>query len=207
MAGRRDPTGVEGAGGSGCGAGGRRQGLAKYMHTKYRPIGDRRDPTGVEGAGGSGCGAGGRRQNLDGQHTDTPPDWRPPRGLQGLAAVPVGGGRARAGFEIDHSEPQARVWRSRGRPGPKAPGTPAEYTKQPGPASGRAGPAAVGDQARPQATPEIRRANRLFACQGVGGVGVGRSTGGGVGGVPILPPVGPSCAWRGAAPPFRVVVV
>ena len=34
--------------------------------------------------------------------------------------------RARAGFEIDHSEPQARVWRSRGRPGPTAPGTTAE---------------------------------------------------------------------------------
>ena len=34
---------------------------------------------------------------------------------EGLAAVPVGGGRARAGLEIDHSEPQARVWRSRGR--------------------------------------------------------------------------------------------
>ena len=32
-----------------------------------------------------------------------------------MAAVPVGGGRARAGLEIDHSEPQARVWRSRGR--------------------------------------------------------------------------------------------
>ena len=56
---------------------------------------------------------------------------------QGLAAVPVGGGRARAGLEIDHSEPQARVWRSRGRaaahrhtqrPGP---------TKQPGPAGGQ----------------------------------------------------------------------
>ena len=29
--------------------------------------------------------------------------------------------RARAGFEIDHSEPKARVWRSRGRPGPTAP--------------------------------------------------------------------------------------
>ena len=69
-------------------------------------------PTGLEGAGvsgGPGCGARGR--------------WR------GLAAVPVGGGRARAGLEIDHSEPQARVWRSRGRaaahrhtqrPGPKA---------------------------------------------------------------------------------------
>ena len=51
------------------------------------------------------------------------------------AAVLVGGGgawprcrrvrRARAGLEIDHSEPQARVWRSRGRPGPTAPGTPA----------------------------------------------------------------------------------
>ena len=35
--------------------------------------------------------------------------------LEGLVAVPVGGGRARAGLEIDHSEPQARVWRSRGR--------------------------------------------------------------------------------------------
>ena len=36
--------------------------------------------------------------------------------------------RARAGFEIDHSEPQARVWRSRGRPGPKAPDTQAALT-------------------------------------------------------------------------------
>ena len=41
--------------------------------------------------------------------------WRAPEGPEGLAAVPVGGGRARAGLEIDHSEPQARVWRSRGR--------------------------------------------------------------------------------------------
>ena len=29
--------------------------------------------------------------------------------------MPVGGGGAWPGFEIDHSEPQARVWRSRGR--------------------------------------------------------------------------------------------
>ena len=29
--------------------------------------------------------------------------------------VPEGGGRAWPGFEIDHSEPKARVWRSRGR--------------------------------------------------------------------------------------------
>ena len=40
---------------------------------------------------------------------------------------------------------------------------------------------------------------RLFACKGVGGVGVGRGAGGGVGGVLILLPVGPSCAWRGVA--------
>ena len=45
----------------------------------------------------------------------------------------------------------------------------------------------------------LRAGSRLFACKGVGGVGVGRSAGGGVGAVPILPPVGPSCAWRGAA--------
>ena len=44
-----------------------------------------------------------------------------------------------------------------------------------------------------------RPENRLFAFKGVGGVGVGRSAGGGVGGVPILPPVGPRCAWRGVA--------
>ena len=59
--------------------------------------------------------------------------------LEGLVAVPVGGGRARAGLEIDHSEPQARVWRSRGRaaahrhtqrPGP---------TKRPGPTAGASG--------------------------------------------------------------------
>ena len=31
--------------------------------------------------------------------------WRAPCGLVGLAVVPVGGGRARAGLEIDHSEP------------------------------------------------------------------------------------------------------
>ena len=47
-------------------------------------------------------------------HSDTaPPDWRPPQGLQSLAAVPVGGGRARAGLEIDHSERSSRVAISR----------------------------------------------------------------------------------------------
>ena len=88
---------------------------------------------------GLGGGARGRR-GLDGMCTamKTPPVWRVPEGPEGLAglrdrrlraegsriegttkrglaAVPVGGGRAWPGFEIDHSEPQARVWRSRGR--------------------------------------------------------------------------------------------
>ena len=41
--------------------------------------------------------------------------------------MPVGGGRARAGLEIDHSEPQARVWRSRGRAAAH------RHTQRPGP--------------------------------------------------------------------------
>ena len=43
MGGRRNPAGVKGAGGQGCGSRGRRQGQAKYMHTKYRPMGGRRE--------------------------------------------------------------------------------------------------------------------------------------------------------------------
>ena len=75
-------------------------------------------------------GQGGLQTRRSATHSNTaPPVWRAPEGPEGLAAVPVGGGRARAGLEIDHSEPQARVWRSRGRaaahrhtqrPGPKA---------------------------------------------------------------------------------------
>ena len=69
--------------------------------------------------------------------TESPPVWRAPRGMEpgrgahgrwrSLAAVPVGGGRARAGLEIDHSEPQARVWRSRGRAAAH------RHTQRPGP--------------------------------------------------------------------------
>ena len=57
--------------------------------------------------------------------------------------------RARAGFEIDHSEPQARVWRSRGRPGPTAPGTPAE----------------------PQATSSFANSGCAAGVEGTGGTG------------------------------------
>ena len=44
--------------------------------------------------------------------------WRAPEGLEGLAAVPV---------ESDHSEPKARVGRSRGRAAAH------RHSKQPGP--------------------------------------------------------------------------
>ena len=122
------PTGVEGAGGSGGHGRASRSTTpseARVWRSRGRPgptaPGPPAEPqatssianygctAGVKGARGPGCGARGRRQ--------------------GLAAVPEGGGRARAGLEIDHSEPQARVWRSRGRaaahrhtqrPGPKA---------------------------------------------------------------------------------------
>ena len=81
-----------------------------------------------------------------------PPDWRPPRGLRGLAAVPEGGGRAWPGFETTRQATPQRPGAAgvegaggtgghgrasrrgaersedaqpRGRPGPPAPGTPA----------------------------------------------------------------------------------
>ena len=101
-------------------------------------------PTGVEGAGRPGCGARGRWRGLAGlrgdaqSHTSAhqaPQVGRAPEGpgaraslqTRGLAAVPVGGGGARAGLEIDHSEPQARVWRSRGRAAAH------RHTQRPGP--------------------------------------------------------------------------
>ena len=85
----------------------------------------------VEDTGGSresSCGARGRRRGLAVVRTDTQP--RKCRRCGGRRRVR----RARAGFEIDHSEPKARVWRSRGRPGPTAPRTPAvpQATKQQG---------------------------------------------------------------------------
>ena len=61
------------------------------------------------------------------------PDWRQPRGL---ASVPVGGGRAWPGFETTRrAKLAART------------------------ASGRAGPAAAGDQAVPQAPPESQNSS------------------------------------------------
>ena len=57
-----------------------------------------------------------------------PPVWRAP---DSLAAVPVGGGRARAGLEIDHSERSSRVAITRAGRRPPA-HTAARPSKQPG---------------------------------------------------------------------------
>ena len=76
-----------------------------------------------EGARGPGCGARGRWRGLAGQRADAPNHASATRRRRCGGRRRVR--RARAGFEIDHSEPQARVWRSRGRPGPTVPRTPA----------------------------------------------------------------------------------
>ena len=81
---------------------------------------------------------------------------KPTRGLLGLAAVPVVGGGAWPGFEIDHSEPKARVWRSRGRAAAHG------HTKQPGRGHrSPAGPAAPSTRA----TLAQYIVVALYACQ------------------------------------------
>ena len=69
-----------------------------------------KNPTCVEGAGGSEGLAGLQDRPLRAAGSRIEGTTK-----RDLAAVPVGGGRAWPGFKIDHSEPQARVWRSCGR--------------------------------------------------------------------------------------------
>ena len=136
---RPGAAGVEGAGGSGglgC-TGGRRRGPAAV------PVGGgRARPRCPWVAAGSGCGARGRR---------------------GPAAVPVGGGRARAGLEIDHSEPQARVWRSRGRAAAHG------HTEQPGPTKHTQRPEHQRrhSNAPPQQRPGIQKTDIRIGCRPV----------------------------------------
>ena len=94
--------------------------------------------TGVEGAGGTGgpgCGARGRWRGLAGLQANAPSHTSATRRRRCGGCRRVR--RAQAGFEIDHSKPQARVWRSRGRPGPPAPGTPAAPHDRAGTPKGR----------------------------------------------------------------------
>ena len=84
-------AGVEGAGGAGgpgCGARGRRRGQAG-LRGDTPSHAQRHSAAGVEGAGGiggPGCGAR-ARQSQRAHAPQAPPDWRPPRGLRGLAGL------------------------------------------------------------------------------------------------------------------------
>ena len=69
-----------------CGARGRRQDPAGLRADAQAHV-SAPGAAGVECAGGNCRGAGGRWQGLARQHTDTPTDWRPPRGLRGLARL------------------------------------------------------------------------------------------------------------------------
>ena len=122
-----------------CDTQGRRQGLAGQrvdaQSTHQRP-----SAAGVEGAGGTGgpgCGARGQ-QGLARQHTDTPTDWRPPRGLRGLAGLRAdapseargaggeragrsrggrrSGGAAAAAGDLAGQRRWSQIWRGCGRP-------------------------------------------------------------------------------------------
>ena len=99
----------------------------RYKRAKATGVSDNRATwsTGLAAVpvGGGGAWPGFETTRRATDQRQAPPVWRALKRLVGLAAVPEGGGRARAGLEIDHSEPQARVWRSRGRPGPTAPTT------------------------------------------------------------------------------------
>ena len=79
--------------------------------------------------------------------------------------------RAWPGFEIDHSEPKARVWRSRGRAGPaRASGVGEVGLRPAGQAAGKAGPASVGTRglarSREAATPRSASRSRARTAPG-----------------------------------------
>ena len=94
----------------GRGARGRRQGLAMLRDDAPIPC-CLEGTSGTGGTAGPGRGARGRQQGLAGlrdRSLRSPAARRAPvepHGLLGLAAAPVGGGKAWPGFEIDHSEP------------------------------------------------------------------------------------------------------
>ena len=155
------------SGRAGLGSGGRRQGLAglrddapsERSATKRRRCGGRHRACGAWPRcrwAAAGPGLDPRRRAKRTISNQAPAVWRPPQGLRGLAAVPEGGGRAWPGFEIDHSEPQARVWRSRGRAAAH------RHTQRPNPtrqAPRRPGPTVPGKPVVPQAPPESQNSS------------------------------------------------
>ena len=110
-----------------------------------------RAPEGPEGLAAVPVGGGARA------HT-CPPDWRPPQGLRGnrsVAAALVGGGRARAGLEIDHSERSSRVAISRAGRRPRA--HRADTPKNSRPRGGRRSGGGWKSRGRPGPTKHTRR--------------------------------------------------
>ena len=132
-------AGVEGARGICRGAGGRRRGQAGLrgdapatrQHTKRRRCGGRRRDLPRCRWAAAGPGRASSRRTQPHISDQAPPVWRAP---EGSAAVPVGGGGAWPGFEATRrAKLAARTARGRAaahrhtqRPGPTAPGTPAE---------------------------------------------------------------------------------
>ena len=120
-----EPQATSSIANSGCGGRGRWRGQAG-LRGDTPSHAQQHSTAGVEGAGGSGgpgCGARRRWRGPAGQRVNAPSHTSAAR--RHWCGGRRRDRRARAGFEIDHSEPQARVWRSRGRPGPTAPRTPA----------------------------------------------------------------------------------
>ena len=166
---RPGTAGVEGAGGSGgpgCGARGRWRGLAGLRddapsearsadgeragrrpraHQAARPDesvptapGTPAEPQATSSIANSGCAAGVEGAGGSGGHGRASRSTTPSRRL---ACGDLAGGRARRRPEHQrcHKQQHAAPTAS-GRPGPKAPGTSAEHTKQPEPASGQTAP-------------------------------------------------------------------
>ena len=107
--------------GPGCGARGRRRGLAgrRAAAPSHTP-----GPAGVEGAGGAGGpdrGAGGRRQGLSTRRQQAPTDGRPPRADQHYRAWPrcrwaaAGPGRTPSRRTQPHTRPRRCGGRRQGR--------------------------------------------------------------------------------------------
>ena len=166
-------TGVMGTEGHGRGrgAGGRRQGQNKHTHTKPHPIGGHR----------VACGARPRCRRAaawpEQAHAhQAPPDWRPPRGLRGQAAVPeaaAGPGRASRS-----TTPSRRLACGDLAGGPPPTGThsgPAHQGKPHGARNTRGSTSNAGDQAGPQAAPPQRAEGNPYSPRNALIAGISRT--------------------------------
>ena len=146
----RPVGGCRGACRAGLGAGGRRQGLgwirddapSHTSATMHHWFGGHRWAA-------AGPGRASRRRTKRTISNQAPAVWRPPRGLRGLAAVPVGGGRARADYPAALSSARLEA-----AAGPAGPGRASRRRAE---RSSRRGRRAGGQAPR---RPEIRRCHK-----------------------------------------------